>query len=167
MRRACAYALERSFGRVVKRRDGETETRVRFEEDDDVGAATLRDVEFDAEAVSAYAGRALGRCGARLVSMRCGKITGRIPWEAIGRDSCWLEVEDVAVVARFDGAGGDDEDEDEDEDEEERESESSRVMRRVVREMMRGLRGRAREVTVGVQDASGAGKFFLRAASVE
>ena len=169
MRRACAYALERSFGRVVKRRDGETETRVRFEEDDDVGAATLRDVEFDAEAVSAYAGRALGRCGARLVSMRCGKITGRIPWEAIGRDSCWLEVEDVAVVARFDGDGGDDEDEEEEEEEEEeeRESESSRVMRRVVRALMRGLRGRAREVTVVVQDASGAGKFLLRAASVE
>ena len=167
MRRACAYALERSFGRVVKRRDGETETRVRFEEDDDVGAATLRDVEFDAEAVSAYAGRALGRCGARLVSMRCGKITGRIPWEAIGRDSCWLEVEDVAVVARFDGAGAGDEDEEEEEEEEERESESSRVMRRVVRALMRGLRGRAREVTVVVQDASGAGKFLLRAASVE
>ena len=169
MRRACAYALERSFGRVVKRRDGETETRVRFEEDDDVGAATLRDVEFDAEAVSAYAGRALGRCGARLVSMRCGKITGRIPWEAIGRDSCWLEVEDVAVVARFDGDGGDDadEEEEEEEEEEERESESSRVMRRVVRALMRGLRGRAREVTVVVQDASGAGKFLLRAASVE
>jgi len=173
MRRVCAYFLERSLGRLVTRAgDGDGSVR-RFDARASDGAVALDDVELDAEAVSAYAGETLARAGVTLVSARCGKITGRIPWEAIGRDSCSLELEDVALVVRRRVDVGEtprasEEEEEEGEgDDESGDERSSMIMRRVLSALARGLRGRAREVTVVVQDASGAGKFLLRAASFE
>lgn len=171
MRRVCAYFLERSLGRLVTRAgDGDASVR-RFDARASDGAVALDDVELDAEAVSAYAGETLAKVGVTLVSARCGKITGRIPWEAIGRDSCSLELEDVALVVRRRVDVGEtpraSEEEEEEGDDASGDERSSMIVRRVLSALARGLRGRAREVTVVVQDASGAGKFVLRAASFE
>lgn len=168
MRRVCAYVLERSLGRLIARAgdDGDARGR-RFDARASDGVVALEDVELDAEAAAAYAGETLAKAGVTLVSARCGKITGRIPWEAIGRDSCSLELEDVALVVQRRVDGEEEEKTEEEEEDASGDARSSMIVRRVLSALARGLRGRAREVTVVVQDASGVGKFLARVASFE
>lgn len=158
MRRACEYAVSRAIGAFAIDREGAG--RRRFA-DAGRGALELVDVELDAEAIGALGGGWAARCGVELVSARVDALTGRIPWEAIGRESCSLEARGVSATAKCVAAretevletlDGDDE----------APSKASTVMRAVLNALCRGLRARLRDATIVVQDASGVGRFLVR-----
>ena len=99
MRKICEYFISRAIARLVRDGGGEGE-RGRARVDASAGEARLEDVELDANVVMAWTGDFEARTGMELVAVRVGAVTGRIPWEAIGRESCSLELEDVTVTTR-------------------------------------------------------------------
>lgn len=186
MRRACerivARALERVFRRASDgRRDADAEAEVVADDASSVsnvssratpldvrlraGALEIVDAEVDAEVLMSWAPRVVVDRGFELMSGKVGCVLGKIPWEAIGRESCSLEVRDVELVVRVG------EETIREMDEETREtmpsSKGSRVVRRAMDVLFRGLKARAREVSVVVQDAAGVSKFLVRLESVE
>ena len=166
MRKICEYFISRAIARLVRDGGGAGE-RGRARVDASAGEARLEDVELDANVVMAWAGDFEARTGMELVAVRVGTVTGRIPWEAIGRESCSLELEDVTVTTR--PSAGSDETEvfDALEREDGARAQGSTIMRQALNALCRGLKARLRGVNVVVQDAAGAGKFLVRLESAE
>jgi autophagy-related protein 2 len=186
MRRACERIVSRALERVFRRAsDGRRDA----DEDADVvaddassasnvssratpldvrlraGALEIVDAEVNAEVLMSWAPRGVVDRGFDLVSGKVGRALGKIPWEAIGRESCSLEIRDVELVVRV----GEEtiREMDEENGETPPSSKGSRVVQRAMDVLFRGLKARAREVAVVVQDAAGVGKFLVRLEAVE
>lgn len=166
MRKICEYFISRAIARLVRDGGGEGE-RGRARVDASAGEARLEDVELDANVVTAWTGDFEARTGMELVAVRVGAVTGRIPWEAIGRESCSLELEDVTVTTRPSAGSGEAEVFDALEREDGARAQGSAIMRQALNALCRGLKARLRGVNVVVQDAAGAGKFLVRLESAE
>ena len=163
MRRACEYMVSRALASIA--RDGGAgeggDAGRRFVSDARAGAFALENVELDVDAIASLGGGWTVKIGVELVMARVGGLTVRIPWEAIGRESCSLEARDVSVKLKCVGAG-ETEVFEAFESAGEATSKASMVVRKVLNALCKGLRARMRELRIVVLDANGVGKLLVR-----